>query len=59
MQNSKSVLTELGPDVSEAGVPERHIKLIIAREEHSFLQAGTCRWFCWYERQKGAAVVGV
>jgi hypothetical protein len=33
----KSVLTQLGPDVSEAGVPEGHIEFIIAGEEDSLM----------------------
>jgi len=35
-QKSKLVLTKLGPDVSETGVPEGHVKFITAGEEDSF-----------------------
>jgi hypothetical protein len=31
------VLTQLGPDISETGVPEGHIKLVIAGEEYGFM----------------------
>jgi len=34
---SKFVLTKLGPDISETGVPEGHVKFITAGEENSFM----------------------
>lgn len=45
----KSVLTQLGPDVSEAGVPEGHIEFIIAGEEDSLMQVGPRGRFCGNE----------
>jgi hypothetical protein len=42
----KSVLTQLGPDVSEAGVPKGHIELIIAGEEDSLVEVGPRGRFC-------------
>jgi len=36
-QESKFVLTKLGPDVSETGVPEGHVKFVTVGKEDSFM----------------------
>jgi hypothetical protein len=36
-RKNKLVLTKLGPDISETGVPEGQVKFITAGEEDSFM----------------------
>jgi hypothetical protein len=42
----KLVLTQLGPDVSEAGIPKGHIEFVIAGEEDGLVEVGPRGRFC-------------